>query len=349
MLAKKTRLWVMTVAMGVIAATTATVGVVNEHRPIHQVGTNPAAEAAKQSIRQTTPQYEASLRTDWPKIQVAQVGLLPQVSMGNTGVTMANQIMDVGGYTGVVSLSGIDSVLPKAKVVSQLPILTHDAAAAAMNGHLYVFGGGQSASYNTIVERIGTHSYTVGYLPHPLSDAVAVPWTLNGSQGIVVLGGYDGNVFNQDARWYHEIGKKIYSRTLFHLPVGLRYAAVATDGSTIWIAGGLKAAGTSNAVYAYNRRSHAVKQVAVLPYGVQKAAMFFANGNLILVGGEESNQAITSNILAISTHLGTVKSIGRLPQPLSDMGYAQIGNVGYTLGGYNGRAAVADVYAIHIQ
>ncbi|MCL6634135.1 MAG: hypothetical protein K6T63_16145, partial [Alicyclobacillus herbarius] len=98
----------------------------------------------------------------------------------------------VGGYDGNISLTGVVKVWPKHGQLAELSVPTHDAAAGFIGPDLYVFGGGQSSSYNTVWRITNGHTTLVDRLPQPLSDASCVPYTWDNAKGLVLVGGYNG-------------------------------------------------------------------------------------------------------------------------------------------------------------
>jgi N-acetylneuraminic acid mutarotase len=124
-----------------------------------------------------------------------------------------------------------------------LPQPQHDAEAAVLGSDVYVFGGGGVSSYAHIVRydpATGAVSYA-GALLAPASD-VAVAAI---GRTAYVVGGYDGS------RWLDTIlawNPGSAPRVVAHLPVGLRYAAVAAVEGRLIIAGGTTPNGLSNAI-----------------------------------------------------------------------------------------------------
>src|SRR5204863_10060098 len=79
------------------------------------------------------------------------------------------------------------------RVIGRLPQPTHDAAAAAVGGSVYLFGGGESVSMPSVV-RVDPRSGAAAEAPalgEPLSDLGAV--AIDGRAYLV--GGYTGTQF----------------------------------------------------------------------------------------------------------------------------------------------------------
>ena len=310
--------------------------------PMTKSANPPQAESLSKS--QTTPPTPQVL----PQLTSVKIGSLPLGLMGLTLAANNGKVLSVGGYTGTYSVASVYELLPHAHLYSSLLERTHDAAVGFIGSNLYVFGGGQALSYNTIIQVESGHSIHVGTLPDALSDAVAVSYTLHGTPGLLVLCGYNGQAFNRVARFYWRQGQRLQSRVAFTLPVGLRYPAVAVNHSTVYISGGKTPSGLSSAVYQWNG-NQSVTSVAHLPVAVQKAAAFIDGHELILVGGYDTSGQLTNHAIAISLHNGTIHTLPPFPTPIADMGYAQVGNTGYLAGGMVPEGVSAAIYRIDLH
>jgi len=220
--------------------------------------------------------------------------------------------MVLGGYTGAGSLDTILAGPPnRLRVVGRLPQPTHDAAAAAVGGKVYLFGGGESVSMPSVV-RVDPRSAAATEAPalgEPLSDLGAV--AIGGHAYLV--GGYTGRQFASAILRYLRRGA---AHTVARLPTGTRYAGVAALGPTIYVAGGLTTAGATNAVYAVSLDG-TVRRVATLPAPEDHAALAALGGTLYLVGGR--------HVLAIDAGSGKVTVAARLPARLSDPSATTVG------------------------
>ena len=227
----------------------------------------------------------------------------------------------LGGYTGAASLDTILAGPPgRLRVVGHLPRPTHDAAAAAIGGSVYLFGGGESVSEPTVVRvdpRTGSATQAPA-LGEPLSDLGAV--AIAGRAYLV--GGYTGTQFATAILRYRP------QRTVARLPTGTRYAGVAAVGRTIYVAGGLTTAGATRAVYAVSLGG-AVRRIASLPAPEDHAALAALGGKLFLVGNRR--------VLGIDPATRKVWTAARLPASLSDPTATTLGRqIVVTGGGTNG-------------
>ncbi|MEJ2629963.1 MAG: hypothetical protein P8015_01845 [Acidihalobacter sp.] len=252
-------------------------------------------------------------------VRVSADGQLPLPMIGVAAcLSPAGDLETVGGFTGRRSLTEIyERSNGRWSAVAQLPRPTHDAAAGYLNGSLFIFGGGQAYSTRALLRVQGSHAVHVAYLGHPLSDAVTRPYRLHGVDGLIMVGG---------TRW----------RTLFSLPVGVRYTAVAVEGSTVFVAGGLSARGRVDSAWSWQPGEAAPQRLPSLPRPLEKAAAFAWEGTVYVVGGLGNGGRISADILAYHAGQRGWRRVGRLPGPLADMGYVQQGRNGYLLGGMSG-------------
>jgi len=212
---------------------------------------------------------------------------------------------------------------------ASLPNAQHDAQAAAQNGQVYVFGGGQFSQYDHIL-RFDPNSgsvATAGSLPSPESD-VAVA-SLGGVTYIV--GGFDGTK-SLDTIVAWSPGAR--ARAVGHLPVGVRYAAVASAGRALLIIGGSTPTGASNAVYRFDPTTATVRRLGRMPQPITHASAAAIGQTVYVVGGRGDNlDARSAAVWAIDPLTGHVRSAGRLPQPISDAGVVSLGDTIVVAGG----------------
>jgi YVTN family beta-propeller protein len=209
-----------------------------------------------------------------------------------------------------------------ARTIGRLPSARHDTAAASLGGRVYVFGGGDGTSQLADIVRVDPHSgasSVVGRLPAASSDSSA--GSIGGTAYIV--GGYTG------ARWLDTIvawrpGKP--ARVVAHLPFGVRYAAVAADGSRLLIAGGSLANGSAGtAVLEYVPGSHRVLRLGQLPAPTTHAAAASVGGIAYVVGGRGASLgSVTSRIVAIDPGARRIRTAGQLGTARSDLAAAVV-------------------------
>jgi N-acetylneuraminic acid mutarotase len=204
---------------------------------------------------------------------------------------------------------------------------------------VYLFGGGDLTSYRT-VERLdpATGSVTtVATLPEPLSDVSAA---VIGTTGYIV-GGYTGASYSDQILSY----AKAHVRVAGHLPMGLRYTAVAAVGRSLVIAGGLSVTGPTTAIYRFVPSGHRVTKIGTLPRPLMHASAGVLAGSMIIVGGLGKAVLPRRDILWVRAD-GAVTRAGSLPQPLSDAGVAAQSGRLVVIGGRGKSGPVSTVLSI---
>lgn len=269
----------------------------------------------------------------WPKVHVSVIRLSGAGLIGaSLAVNSGGQVFASGGYSGIASTDLVEELLPAHKTVGRLLVPTHDAASGFLGSHLYVIGGGQYSSYNTIVQA-GNPSTLAGTLAHPLSDASALAYSLGGRPGLLIIGGYDGTVFHRQVLFLSLRRGRVHIQPAFEIPVGLRYTAVCRLGRNVYIVGGKTTTGKSRAIYLWSPSLNKVRRIGLLPAALDKAAAWSVPGYLMVAGGLGSHGHPHSQILAFSLQTKQVRVIGHLPFPLADMGYASTKQAVYLSGG----------------
>src|SRR5262249_35714170 len=203
-----------------------------------------------------------------------------------------------------------------ARLVGRLPSALHDAAAAAIHGAVYLFGGGNGVAQLDQILRIdgAGHVTRAGTLPTPSSDQAAT-----GVGGTAyVVGGFTGS------RWLGPVfvlrpGGD--ARVVAHLPSPIRYAAVTAVHGGVLIAGGsLPTGSASRAVYLFDPRSRTVRRIATLPAPTTHAAAAAVGGTAFVLGGRGSSlDTPNARITAIDLAKGRVYRGGNLPSPLTPL------------------------------
>jgi len=220
-----------------------------------------------------------------------------------------------------------------ARVAGTLAGALHDAAATAIGGRAYLFGGGNLGSSAAIL-RDGRQR--AGALPVAASDVAAA--TVRGAAYIV--GGYDGtNPLDTIVAW--RPGSP--ARVVAHLPRPLRYAAVAIAGRKLIIAGGTSGVMAQRAILAFDPATASVRQIGLLPQPTTHAAAGALAGRVVVIGGRGSSSTTQSRaVIAIDPGSGRAVRAGRLPRALSDVGVATLGDRILVAGGRDRGGTVRD-------
>ena len=251
------------------------------------------------------------------------------------------ELVLLGGLNAAdVSTAGIEVADERRLLRSAaLPLAQHDAQAAALNGLVYVFGGGGAIELDHIISFNAARGIVrqVGRLPHAQSD-VAVAAT----GGIAyIVGGYDGSSWlNTILAWRPGAAAKVVG----HLPVGLRYAAASAVSGQVVILGGSTPTGASTAIYRFDPRTGSVRPIGRLPRPITHATAATLGGFVYLVGGRGDDlESQTAEVLAVDPRSGAVRRAGRLPQPLSDAAVVSTGHRLVVAGGLTPAGTQAQV------
>jgi N-acetylneuraminic acid mutarotase len=126
------------------------------------------------------------------------------------------------------------------------------------------------------------------------------------------------------------------------LPKPLRYAAVASTGSQIVIAGGTSGEAASREVYRFDPSTGALTTLGSLPSPLTHAAAASVGGAVLVFGGREASAGSqTRRILAIAPD-GKVHTVGALPRPLSDLAAVALAGHVVLAGGRDNGGRVQD-------
>lgn len=179
---------------------------------------------------------------------------------------------------------------PVEDITPGLPVATHNAAAISLPGRIILVGGGSyAASANVFRLPLPTLSPATSLtpLPIPLSDLGAV----KDKSSILIIGGANTGA-PSNTIWSYTIGKPV---TVWgHLPIGIRYPAVASNASTLYVVSGLSVNGPSNQAVAYNLRTHKMTKLPPYPVSVEHAEATVINHTLVVAGGETDAGWITA-------------------------------------------------------
>jgi Kelch motif len=258
-------------------------------------------------------------------LHVRRLGVLPAPVQDPATTGTATGALLAGGLD-TADVSVVSEVLvPPGRKIGVLPSPLHDAAAATIGSHAYLFGGGNLGSSAAIV-RFGAAPRPVARLPKAASDVAAA--TIGDTA--YVVGGYDGSVpLDTILAW--RPGEPV-ARVAGHLPQPLRYAAVASAGGRLIVAGGTVGTSASRDILAFANGS--VRRIGRLPSALTHAAAATLRGRVYLFGGRGAALGTQRRtILAIDPATGRVRRAGRLPVGLSDLGAATVGGRVLLVGG----------------
>lgn len=267
---------------------------------------------------------------------------LPQPLEGIAAAPNGHTIYIAGGLNQTSTSTVYAITSSGVRLVANLPTTFHDAGAAVLNGTLYVMGGGQVSSqaqaWRMSLNPPGTIR-TAPSLFSPLSDFTAVSF-----QGAIYLVGGHGAGAPSNRVWkYVPNGQDTVFATLPH---GVRYAAVASNGRQIFVAGGLTATGATSAAAEVDLKTGAVTRLPNLPYAVQYAAGAVINGRFMVAGGEGTG-GFTRRVEIYRPHHHVWQAGPALPAAAGDGALAPLGPGALWIGGQNGQRPLNSIWQYH--
>jgi len=243
------------------------------------------------------------------------LGQLPSARSGAAAAVLGSSIAVSGGLsadgesTSTVFLFSARGVLTSP---SGLPAPVHDAAATAVGHRLLLFGGGQVAGSDEILQVLPGPARMIAALPQPLSDLDAV--SISGVA--YVVGGWNGSLPNRDIYSLRADGT---TTRVGVLPVGVRYpAAAALDGELIVAGGETAAGGPTTSAWAFDPSTRALTRLPNLPAATDHTAGASVAGRFCVLGGER-NGVFTDAIVCWAPGESHWQSAGQLPVPLADL------------------------------
>ena len=130
----------------------------------------------------------------------------------------------------------------------------------------------------------------------------------------------------------------------YRLPAAVQRAVAVPWRGKIVIAGGLDSTNRSaQGVFELDPVSGRLRSLGTVPLAFHDAAGAILGGRLLIFGGGSSAGTDAVQAFDLATHASAV--IGHLPNALSDLASAQIGDTTYLVGGYDGRAPRGEILA----
>ncbi|MEP7040700.1 MAG: hypothetical protein ABI864_03905 [Chloroflexota bacterium] len=210
--------------------------------------------------------------------------------------------------------------------MGELAVPVHDAAAAALDRGVMIFGGG-SAAPTSIVQQVGLDGVArvIGNLPTARADLSAIAI---GSSAIVLGGGASGEL-GRDVLVTEDGG---HFRVVATLAIGVRYAAVTQTGGMIYVIGGAGKAGETADIQRIDIATGRVEVIGEMPNPISHSSAVVIAGRMFVVGGRSAGVAQDA-IWQLDVVTGATQVVGRLPQAASDFAVAVMAGVGYAIGG----------------
>ena len=271
------------------------------------------------------------------------VGRLPAPLQDPSSAVVGGKALLFGGLTEADTSSDqiveLDST--GGRIVGHLPSARHDTGAAAIGRYAYVFGGGDGVSQLDQIVRFDPatgEASVVGSLPAASSDSAAA--TIG--RTAYVVGGYTGTQWlSTIVAWRPGASAKVVAR----LPFALRYAAVASAGGHLVIAGGsLEDGSASSAVFEFTPGHRAPVRIGTLGAGTTHATAAAIGARIYVIGGRGANLgSATNRIVSVSVGSGKIAAAGALGSPLSDLAAVSLGGRILVAGGSGAGGTVATI------
>ncbi|MEO7351143.1 MAG: hypothetical protein ABIW17_04515 [Marmoricola sp.] len=206
-----------------------------------------------------------------------------------------------------------------------LSIPVHDAAAGSFAGRPAVYGGGNTTEQSAVQELRDGRWQQVARLPTTRSDlSVATVGART-----LVIGGYDGanvalSILTQRGHGLTPHG------SLRH---GVRYAATAVVGHSIYVFGGEVDHRELVTVQRIDAPTGRTTVVGRLPRPLGHAMAAYVGGRVLLMGGRTDPETQSDAMWWFDPADGRFTRAGRLPDPVSDGSVVTLGRRIWILGG----------------
>jgi hypothetical protein len=172
-----------------------------------------------------------------PGVTVSLAGSLPAARADHAAVAVDREVIVVGGGRGGVPDPAVLATTDGARfrTIASLPVAVRYAAAVAVGGRVYLFGGAAASGDTAVIQEIdpatgGTR--VVGRLPRTLSGAAAF---VLGGRILVAGGDHAGRAVDTILSFDPSTGKTI---SVGRLPAARAQAGVAVTGDAAFLVGG---------------------------------------------------------------------------------------------------------------
>ena len=202
----------------------------------------------------------------------------------------------------------------QATMLPSLTVDVHDVAGGLYGGEPAIFGGGNASEQSTVQQFHAGSWRVIDHMPTTRSDlSVATVGSTT-----YVLGGYDGSGVPTQVLAQRGPGL----RPAGHLVEGVRYAASAVLGSSIYLFGGEVSGAELTAVQRYDTVTHRTSVVARLPMPLGHASAAVLEGRILLMGGRVSPDHGTRAMWWFDPATAKFTRAGSLPLPVTDAAIA---------------------------
>lgn len=216
----------------------------------------------------------------------------------------------------------------RATALPSMSVDVHDVAGGLYAGAPAVYGGGNATEQSIVQQFRGGAWRVVDHMPTTRSDlSVAMVGTTT-----YVLGGYDGTGVPTSVLAQSGSGGL---KPAGHLVEGVRYAASAVVGTSIYLFGGEVSGAELGVVQRYDTVSHTTTVVARLPVPLGHASAAVLGGRILLMGGRIQPDVGTRAMWWFDATTHRFSRAGELPSPITDAAVAMSadGLTAWLLGG----------------
>ena len=248
---------------------------------------------------------------DWGPLGATPYGTLPVVGERAGAAVIGRTLVVVGGTGSNEILAG--PLGGKLASVAKLPQRLAAVQAFALGGTVYSLGGEQGNTPTDRIFRIDLGSGRVvpaGTFDEPLAESgVAVS-----GKSAFLAGGWTGTKYaTAILKFTPPSGIALVGR----LPVGLRSAAAALLGSTLYVAGGRTEQGLSREVYAVDLATGKVSVFGRLPQPLEQSVLVVATSGLFVLGGKTAAGKAVRSVIRVDPVTGYATTAGTMTKPFS--------------------------------
>ncbi len=280
--------------------------------------------------------------------------------LGDLAVAVANPAgAPLQSGLGILVVGGLDQAGAAVTAVQQftaskttllrpLPTPVRSGAAVRIGSTAYLLGGVGALAGGAAILRLPSDASAsatqVAALPHAVSDSTAASL----DAAAYLFGGFTGQQPTPTIFAWQPGGAP---HPTAHLPSRLLYAAAASVGGRLIIAGGIVNGAPTRAILRFDPRTHRVTTIGQLPLPVSRAVAGVIGGQVFVVGGRVNGPTgQTRAIYRIDPDTGVAAFAGSLPVPLSDAAIASTGDKMIVAGGLNRTGQVQRaVYEISVS
>lgn len=203
----------------------------------------------------------------------------------------------------------------KSRSLPAMAVDVHDVAGGLYDGAPAIYGGGNATEQSIVQQFRGGLWRVVAHMPTTRSDlSVATVGSTT-----YVLGGYDGTGVPTQVLAQSGAGTL---RPAGHLAEGVRYAASAVVGTSVYLLGGEVSGAELGVVQRYDTVTHTSRIVARLPRPLGHASAVVLGGRILLLGGRVQPSSGTRAMWWFDPATRRFSRAGDLPAPVTDAAVA---------------------------